>query len=133
MHHHLPKPHPVFVHLTLGSFVYEDGIWNSTITRGNESLELSLAGSELAPHENLVTSAIALLARFAEVKGQALDFLIAQPEAPEREDFICHGIQLLLDDYPNHFSLTFILFGDLGGLWRVEFEDGEPEFLARDD
>ena len=82
---------------------------------------------------NQLASASALLARFAEVKEQALDFLISQGEAPSREDFICHGMQLLLDDYPNHFSLTFILFGDLGGLWRVEFEDGEPEFLARDD
>ena len=128
-----PKPHPAFEHPTLGSFVFEDGIWTAQIPQGTNSLELSLAGNDSGPPERLIEAAIDLLARFAQVKEQALDFLIAQEEAPNREDFICHGMQLLLDDYPNHFSLTFILFGDLGGSWRVEFEDGAPEFLARDD
>lgn len=96
-------------------------------------MELSLAGDESAPHEVLLSAASGLLARFSEVKELALDFLTEQEDSPRREDFICHGMELLREDCPNHFSLSFILFGDLGGSWRVEFEDGAPEFLTRDD
>ncbi|MEA3211104.1 MAG: hypothetical protein QOE70_4161 [Chthoniobacter sp.] len=127
------KPHPVFVHSALGSFAFEGGVWTSDIPQGAHSLELSLAGGESAPYEKLVTAAAALLERFAEVKDTAIAFLTSQDEAPSREDFICHSMELLREDAPNHFSLSFILFGDLGGIWRVEFEDGVPIFLARDD
>jgi len=128
-----PVPRPSFEHTTLGSFVAEGNLWTTTIVSGDNSLELSLAGNDSGPHESLAAAASGLIARFPEVKKQALDFLVSQEEAPPREDFICEGLELLREDYPNHFSLSFILFGDLGGIWRVEFEDGEPLFLARDD
>jgi hypothetical protein len=128
-----PKPHPVFEHPALGSFRFEDGVWISNIPQGANTLALSIAGSDTAPDDGLVAAASALLARFSEVKEEALAFLTSQEEAPGREDFICNGMELLREDCPSHFSLSFILFGDLGGIWRVEFEDGAPEFLARDD
>jgi hypothetical protein len=81
----------------------------------------------------LLTAATGLIARLAEVKELALAFLTSQEDAPGREDFICQGVEFLREDYPNHFSLSFVLFGDDGGVWRVEFEDGEPLFLTRDD
>lgn len=128
-----PEPRPTFEHTALGSFVTEGDLWIATIPQGKSSLELSLAGNDSAPSEPLALAASALLARFSEVKEQALAFLTSQEEAPDREDFICQGLELLLEDYPNHFSLSFVLFGDDGGIWRVEFEDGEPLFLTRDD
>jgi hypothetical protein len=128
-----PKPHPLFEHPTLGTFRFEDGVWKANIPQGASTLELSIAGDDAAPNQTLVTAATGLLARFAEVKDAALDFLTSQEEAPSREDFTCYDLELLREEFPNHFSLSFILFGDLGGLWRVEFEDGEPLFLARDD
>jgi len=128
-----PVPRPAFEHTTLGSFVAEGDLWTTTITSGKDSIELSLAGNDSAPHASLTAAAAALIARFPEVKERALDFLISQEEAPPREDFICQGLEFLREDCPNHFSVSFVLFGDLGGVWRVEFEDGEPLFLARDD
>jgi hypothetical protein len=128
-----PKPHPVFEHPTMGSFRFEDSVWIANIPQGANTLALSIAGNDTAPDDGLVAAASVLLARFFEVKEEALAFLLEQEEAPSREDFICNGMELLREDCPNHFSLSFILFGDLGGLWRVEFEDGTPEFLARDD
>ena len=127
-------PSPVaFHHTTLGSFVAERDLWTTTVRKGEDSLELSLAGDASAPHEALTVAAAALLARFPEVKEAALEFLTSQDDAPPREDFICEGVELLAEDYPNHFSLSFVLFGDDGGIWRVEFEDGKPLFLTRDD
>ena len=128
-----PKPHPVFEHPTLGSFRAEGRVWTTSISQGKDSLALSIAGDESAPNVKLVEAASALLARFPEVKEAALALLTSQDEAPNREDFTCYGLELLREEFPNHFSISFILFGDLGGLWRVEFEDGEPLFLARDD
>lgn len=128
-----PKPHPVFEHPTLGTFRAEAGVWTASIPQGKADIALTLAGNESAPDERLINAASALLARFAEVEEQALFVLTSQPEAPSREDFTCYGLEFLREEFPNHFSLSFILFGDLGGLWRVEFEDGEPLFLARDD
>lgn len=128
-----PKPHPVFENPTLGTFRTQEGVWTANIPQGKDNLVLSLAGNESAPDERLITAASGLLARFPEVKDQALVLLTSQADAPSREDFTCYGLELLREEFPNHFSLTFILFGDLGGLWRVEFEDGESLFLARDD
>lgn len=128
-----PVPRLTFEHTALGSFVAEGDLWISTIPQGNASIELELAGNDSAPYEALTVAASALLAQFLEVKEKALAFLTAQEDAPNREDFICQGMELLREDYPSHFSLSFVLFGDDGGIWRVEFEDGEPLFLARDD
>ena len=127
------KPPFAFEHATLGSFVADDDVWTTKVAVGNSTLELSLAGTASAPHEALITAATALIARFSEVKETTLAFLTSQDEAPERDDFICQGMELLREDYPNHFSLSFVLYGDDGGVWRVEFEDGEPLFLTRDD
>ncbi len=127
------KPTLSFEHTELGSFVATGDIWTTQIPHGKDTLELSLAGTASAPYQALTTAASALLARFSEVEQSALTFLTSQPESPSREDFICEGVELLREDYPNHFSLSFMLFGDTGGVWRVEFEDGEPLFLARDD
>ena len=127
------NPRLVFQHVTLGSFVAEGDIWTSNIALDSGSLELSLAGNESAPHESLVTAASALLARLSELKEAALDLLTSQDDTPDRRDFICQGMELLREESSDHFSLSFVFFGDLGGIWRVEFEDGEPLFLARDD
>jgi hypothetical protein len=122
-----------FEHTSLGSFVAEGDLWTRDIMDGERKLELSLAGNEAGPHAALLTAATGLIERLAEVKDLALGFLTSQEDAPDREDFICQGVEFLREDYPNHFSLSFVLFGDDGGVWRVEFEDGEPLFLTRDD
>jgi hypothetical protein len=124
-----PKAHPAFNHPTLGSFQLDDGIWTSRI----HDIELSLAGNESAPNEALLVAASALLDQFSKVKETALVFLVSQDEAPDKEDFTCYDLELLREECPNHFALRFILLGDLGGMWRVEFEDGAPLFLTRDD
>jgi len=124
-----PKPQPIFVHPTLGSFELDDGIWTGRF----QGIELSLAGNESAPNEALFVAATALLDRFLEVKETALVYLVSQDEAPDKEDFTCYDLELLREECPNHFALRFMLLGDLGGMWRVEFEDGAPLFLTRDD
>ena len=128
-----PRSKLIFEHTALGSFVAEGDLWTSTVSDGGKNLELSLAGNESGPSEALITAASALLQRISEVQKIALNFLTSQEEAPGREDFICQGLELLREDYPEHFSLSFVLFGDDGGVWRVEFEDGAPLFLTRDD
>lgn len=128
-----PTPNLTFEHTALGSFVAEGDLWTSSVSEGGRTLELSLSGNESGPFEALLTAASALLPRLPEVEQHALAFLTAQEDAPDREDFICQGLELLREDYPQHFSLSFVLFGDDGGVWRVEFEDGEPLFLTRDD
>ena len=124
-----PKPHPVFEHPILGAFTFEDSIWTSRF----QGVELSIAGSDSAPNQTLLAAASALLDRFPEIKETALDFLVSQDGAPAREDFTCYDVELLREDSPAHFALRFILLGDLGGIWRVEFEDGKPLFLNRDE
>lgn len=128
------KPTLTFEHPAMGSFVADDALWTSKFSQGKgASIELSLAGTSSGPYDSLVNAASALVSRFPEIKAAALDFLTEQEDAPGREDFICQGMELLREDSPNHFSLSFVLFGDDGGIWRVEFEDGEPEFITRDD
>jgi hypothetical protein len=126
------KPDPVFEHPTLGSFHVEGGIWTSRIP-GAHPVELSLAGGSSAPNEGLLAAASALLERFPEVRDTALAFLVAQEGAPSKEDFSCYDIEWLREDAPDQFALRFLLLGDLGGMWRVEFEQGIPLFLTRDE
>ena len=121
--------HPVFEHPTLGTFQHNDGIWTSSL-RG---IQLCLAGDDSQPNRGLLLAAIALLGRLPEVQDTALDFLVSQEEAPSKEDFTCYDLELLYQGTPNHFALRFILLGDDGGVWRVEFEDGAPLFLTRDE
>jgi len=123
------KPHPVFVHPTFGSFQLDDGIW----TGRSQGIELCLAGNDSAPNETLLVAACALLDRFPEVKDTAVAFLVSQDGAPYEGDFTCYDLELLREGSPNHFALRFILLGDLGGMWRVEFEDDAPLFLTRDE
>src|SRR5438105_3135498 len=105
-------PQLTFEH-TLGSFVVAEDVWTSTIKEGNHSIELSVLGTASAPHPCLIAAATKLLGFFSGVKEAALLFLTSQEESPPREDFVCQGIEFLREDYPNHFSLTFILFVDL--------------------
>jgi hypothetical protein len=122
-------PPPTFVHPTLGSFEHDNGIWTGCV----QGMELCLAGNASHPNESLVLAASTLLDRFPAVKDTALAFLVSQSEAPSKDDFTCYDLELLYEESPNHFALRFMLCGDHGGMWRVEFEDGTPLFLTRDD
>lgn len=43
------------------------------------------------------------------------------------------GFDYLWPERPDYFVVELELDGDDGAVWRVEFEQGEPKHLSRDD
>lgn len=122
------KPQPVFEHPTLGTFRAENGLWISEIPQGENTLLLSLAGDEAAPIQSLTSAATDLLTRFAEVKTVALDFLTSQEEAPSREDFACYDLELLHEEFPNHFRSALFSLGILVAFGELSSRMGHLSF-----
>jgi len=49
------------------------------------------------------------------------------------EKFTFCALDLLWEDQPDDFAMEFELAGDTDGVWRVEFQNGQPKFVGRDD
>ncbi len=135
---------PVVYHdAELGELVTDSSLWNGKTVKDGTEICFYLAGTELAPNSELLRELKSLLRDFSDIECTAKKFILAQPSANDGvpgiearigpSDFSFYALDFLWPDAPRSFALEFLIDGDIDGIWRVEFEDGQPRHLCRDD
>lgn len=122
-------------HPSLGVLHWENEWWTGQRRMSNESvLKFSIAGDPDGPAENLVAALMRTLNQWPETWREIMAFLKKEDRwFPELEDFSPECISYLAKDMPGKFTVDLELNGDANGFWFVEFCDGKPKCVVRDD
>jgi len=122
-----------FVHPEFGVLSLDSGLWSGKVQRDGRDIRFCIAGTSTAPDDGLLGQLRDLLGRFAEVERAAMDFLRMQAPALRSREFTFYSIDFLWEEKPDAFAMEFRLAGDEYGIWRVEFDRGQPKSVGRDD
>ena len=119
-------------HVKLGELQWaEDGWWEGEAPVKGGELPFAVGGDKRGPDEPLATALAATVAAWPEVVKKAKAFLMKQG-AGNVGDFAVLGIVFLVT--PNHFAIDLEIEEDgEPEIWKLEFENGEPKHLSRDD
>ena len=127
------KPPLEFRHPEFGVLTLDSGLWSGEAQRGGRRIRFCIAGTDTAPDAGLLDRVCEFLGGLAEVERTALDFLRAPEASLRQREFEFYSLDFLWEDKPHLYALEFMLAGDDDGVWRVEFESGQPKFVGRDD
>ena len=116
-----------------GTLTGELDVWSGAISEGGKEIQFYIGGSEEAPDERLLDALSHVLEQLGIFQEKALQFLLKENPSSTPLHFEFASVDLLYPDDPDQFSLNYELEGDEEGIWRVEFEKGEPVFSGRDD
>ena len=120
--------HPEFGTLTLDS-----ELWSGRVRQNGREFGFVVAGTESAPDEVLLGEVRVALDRLTELERLAVEYIYSQELKIRREDLTLESLAYLWEDKPDQFAMEFALAGDDDGVWRVEFEAGQPKYFGRDD
>ncbi|HSY17339.1 MAG TPA: hypothetical protein VK815_03355 [Candidatus Acidoferrales bacterium] len=127
------KPPVEYVHPEFGVLVLDSELWSGKVHRDGRDIRFYVGGTATTPDDELLDRFRDLLGRFAEVERKALDFIRTKEPTVRLGDFTFYSLDFLWEDKPDIFAMEFERAGDDDGIWRVEFERGEPKFVGRDD
>lgn len=127
------KPAVEFRHPEFGILTLDSGLWSGEAPRGGRSIRFCVGGTDTTPDSGLLERVRELVGRFPEVERSAIDFLRAQEPSARQDGFEFYSLDFLWEDKPHLYTLEFTLAGDADGIWRVEFESGQPNYVGRDD
>ncbi|MFN0055163.1 MAG: hypothetical protein ACKV0T_23565 [Planctomycetales bacterium] len=127
------KPPVEFRHPEFGLLKHDSGLWNGEAQRDGRSIGFCIAGTDTAPDSELLDQVRDVIECFPEVERAALEFLRALDPSVRPGAFKFYLLSFLWEDKPHLYTLEFSLAGDDHGIWRVEFESGEPKYVGRDD
>jgi hypothetical protein len=128
-----PRPDVRIVHPQLGPLTFQDEEWRGHVPKRNE-VEFGVPGGESGPCEEQVERLWRLLAGFDKFEQQIFDFLdqeLVSVPVVEATDFRIQSVELTTRT--NYVIVFLSMEGDEYGLWRIEFIDGKPISLGRDD
>ena len=126
------RPAKTLLNIELGRFESDDDVWKTAVRHGNETFQLSLAGSHAQPDPQLLQAAVSLLSQFDNLRQTALLFLLAEDALTPTEELACFALDLLWLERPGDFTLEFCLPADEEDLWRVQFLSGSPKYVTHD-
>ena len=120
-------------HPRLGELEWEtDGWWQGQLSVGGDELAFAVLGDKRGPVGALVDALVATLEHWRETLAKARAYVAKAGKGKvDPEDLIPLSIVFLWS--PTTFALELELEGDEEAIWRVEFENGEPKQLGRDD
>jgi hypothetical protein len=120
-------------HAEFGVLTLDSGLWWGAAQSGERSIRFCIDGTDAEPDVGLLDRVRDLLTRFAEVERSALDLLRSHAAYVGQGEFAFDSLDFLWADKPHLFTLEFTLAGDDEAIWRVEFENGQPKYVGRDD
>lgn len=121
---------PTMQHPRLGELEWEnDGWWQGQLSVAGDEISFAVLGEKNGPVASLVDALVATLQRWREVLAKARAYVAKAEKKVDPEDLIPLSIVFLWS--PTTFALE--LEGEGDAIWRVEFENGEPKQLGRDD
>lgn len=126
------SPRAQVQHPEFGLMTFYSGLWSGQIQHQGKEIFFTMAGSEVAPSPALLQQLRSFLNRSNQLEASALDFLCAQKRLFNPRDFTFERVKFLWLDKPDVFAMEFFMEGDLDGIWRVEFEQGQPKKTAKE-
>jgi len=127
------KPRRKFQHPEFGVLTLDGELWNGKAGRNANEIPFLVAGSDSAPDSGLMQRLSWFLDNFTELERIALNFIRKQEPEVRHGKFTFTSVSFLWEERPKQFAMEFDLAGDDDGIWRVEFDDNQPQFLGRDD
>jgi len=126
------KPPFRIEHPKFGVLTYDSGLWSGRLRSEEGEFSFTVAGTTSAPDASLLEKLERALARFAELKSRALDFLASLDPHIKASEFRLDSLDLLWPHQPERFFINFSLQWDRWAIWRVEFLADKPNCLSRD-
>ncbi len=123
-------------HPKLGELTHDEGIWLGEIEQVGSTIGIAIAGDETGPDARQVESLLQRLAAFDQLRSLTFDFIDDQFRNDSRRDsgpFTIKSLDFLWPRERDYFMVWLELEGDEFGAWKVEFVDGRPTYLSRDD
>ena len=127
------KPPIAIQHSDFGTLTLEAGLWSGEIQRDGRTIRFFIGGTDNGPDAELIRRLRDILGKFGEIERAGLEFIRAHEPGLGDGEFTFYAVDLLWEDRPEDFALEFEAAGDIDGVWRVEFEDGRPKSVGRDD
>ena len=127
------KPPVEFRHPEFGVLTHDSGVWSGKTQRDGRAIRFCVGGTDTAPNAGLLARMSAVIGGFAELERTALEFICSQEPTAKASAFTFYSLDFLWEDKRDDFVFEFTLDGDIDGIWRVEFENGQPKSLGRDD
>lgn len=128
------QPAPKLHHPEFGALLFSRGLWDGTVQRDGKAIHFYVSGNQSAPNVTLLERLQDAIARFPHLESAALDYIRSQqPEEFQKGRFTFQSMDFLFEKNPSVFAMEFCQTGDDDGVWRVEFESGQPKSVGRDD
>jgi hypothetical protein len=127
------KPSRTLQHPELGTLESSYGkLWSGKTQWDGRTVNFTLAGSEEGPAPVLVERLHGVRTKFGELENEAIAQLHLDDEAGQGA-FTFENLTFLWKEKPDLFEMEFYQAGDEDGTWRVEFKQGKPTVVGRDD
>jgi len=130
-----PAAEVTLVHPQLGTLKYVEGIWYGHAPSKPE-IEITVAGDQFGPDEKQAERLLERLGNFSTLEEQINDFLEERFNADpviKPSDFKIESLDFLFRKHDGHFMVYMKMKGDDNAEWRVDFVNGDPKYLGRDD
>jgi hypothetical protein len=130
-----PEAEVTLVHPRLGPLKFVEGIWYGQAPLKPE-IEITIIGNERGPDEKQAEHLLECLQAFGAIEQKMQNFLSAELASDPKvkvSDFQIQSLDFLWPKEDDYFVVELKSKWDEYGLWRLEFVNGEPKFLGRDD
>jgi hypothetical protein len=119
-------------HPKLGELQWADeGWWEGEAPVKGGELPFAVKGDKRGPDQELVTALSATLSKWPELLKKTKVFLTSSDFGHAVDGVAMLAIVFL--STPQHFAIDFMHEDDEEAVWKLEFENGEPKQLSRDD
>jgi hypothetical protein len=127
------RPAPTQQHPEFGNLKFEEGIWSGKAQQEGRAIAFAVAGDKSGPDVTLIEKLRDAISRLSAFERMALEFIRIHEPAGASGVFRFQSLDFLCRGKPDAFALELALSGDDDGVWRVEFEQGRPKSVGRDD
>lgn len=123
-------------HPTLGELTFDEGIWSGEIERNGETIKVAVSGDVEGPDPRLLDQLLGQLQNLNDLRTATfafIDHLLHNDPTTGSRNFKIRSLDFLWPKQADYFMVWLDLEGDEYGAWKVEFVDGQPTYLSRDD
>lgn len=123
-------------HPKLGEVTFDEGLWSGEIDQAGAAIGFAVSGNMSGPDAQQLQRLLRRLETFDELRGLAFDFIDDHlRDDPDHSSiqFTIRSLDFLWPKQADYFMVWLDLEGDEYGAWKVEFVDGQPKYLSRDD
>lgn len=123
-------------HSVLGNLTFDEGIWSGEIEQAGAAIGFAIAGDATEPDSQQLRRLLQHLEAYEDLQARTFSFIddqLRHNHAGDSSLFTIRSLDFLWPKQEDYFMIWLELEGDEWGAWKVEFLDGQPKHLSRDD